>query len=442
MGSTVSATASMRTQPTSRGLCSDKRLKHRDSWNTSEIKIQELFAAHDQNGSGFLEQDEFREVLREFNDGWLPSDQEVTLILRLADLNRDGSISQAELHYALRAWHTYKNLSGEVLRLISEFDSDESGRLDFQQLKDLLTSLNGGVSVSLPEVQWVHDIGDVNGDGRLDRSELMGAVAAWYVHVDRRQSDLTDLMREAVARTANDSDHGQALRLGSRHLSQAFGLVRRAFGGYSEVNSSPADAESGGVSRGSTDAPWRQGWSGAPRAARPSSQAASSVGAPAGEPDPAAESRTQKLLCMIAVAMGKMCYAFVPFLFGGLLVSIGWHTRDNICPRNLDGVQLWFGALAIALGATAYLDGPVWARDLKVSLVVMLVMLNILGLAWAFDGRVSLYRDTCGPKLVVWSRCLWPAVPIFTVGIGAHRCVTYLRHLRHHDQQLQKDSPA
>eukprot|EP00405_Crypthecodinium_cohnii_P049263 CAMPEP_0206601786 /NCGR_PEP_ID=MMETSP0325_2-20121206/46874_1 /ASSEMBLY_ACC=CAM_ASM_000347 /TAXON_ID=2866 /ORGANISM="Crypthecodinium cohnii, Strain Seligo" /LENGTH=459 /DNA_ID=CAMNT_0054113899 /DNA_START=111 /DNA_END=1487 /DNA_ORIENTATION=- len=451
----VAHAQSNRTRPTARLRCSEQRVRRRDSWNTSEIRVEELLATYDRDGSGVLEQDEFREVLRDFNAGVAPSTQEVQLMLRLADTNRDGTISQTELHYAMRAWHCYRHLDDNALRLFSEFDADESGRLDFHEMKALLTNLNAGVPVSLSEVQWVMDTGDMTGDGRLDRSEVLGAIAAWYVHVERRSSDLQSLVTEALTRTAKETDHGEALKSGVQQLAHAAALLSGGAGGYDRVGNSsvmPSDAPPDAAEQGRAGGfagrlssylqPWSQGGQQVPLV----TSAAASLGGGAPSQDDGDNnninlddsSRTKQVALYFLVALGKFCYVFFPFILGQVLLIVGICTHDNQCPRNLDGLMVWFGIASLAFAATTYLEIEPWSKDLRLTIGVILVLLDFVGLAWSNDGRVQLEEDACGVKLVLWSKFFWPMVPISASSFVAYRFWVYLQHLRNQDEKLQQ----
>eukprot|EP00913_Durusdinium_trenchii_P001352 g1249.t1 len=77
--------------------------------------------------------------------------------------DRDGRISLGELHYALRAWHSYRHMDDSLLRLFAEFDFDESGHLSVDELEQLLTTMNGGKEVPKEEVLRVMQEADMLG---------------------------------------------------------------------------------------------------------------------------------------------------------------------------------------------------------------------------------------------------------------------------------------
>lgn len=430
-----------RTRPTPRTRCCDKRLHHRDSWNTSEIKIEELIEQYDHDQSGVLEQDEFRELLRDFNNGKPPTDQEFHFILRLADTNRDNAINQGELHYALRAWHSYRHLDDSVVAVFSEFDTDESGKLDVNELKALLTAVNDDVPVPLQEVQWVLDHGS---NGSINRSELLGAVAAWYTHVDRKGLNFQAIAREAIVRAALDSNHSQVFEEGAKDLAQATSLLR-GVQGYLAVNrnSDPGVANrEQQLNRDAGDGSnnFLRAWqAGSPNLRTPTRSQSQASSAPAGEPEVGEHPRCKKVLAFLLSACSKFCYVAFPFLLGLVLATIGWQSRESDCPRNLDSNLLWFGILAIAFSIALYLPNKIWVNHLRIALGVMLIMVDVVSNAWAFDDFVQRHKSECGHFLVWWSMFVWPSLPIGMLVYLLYRFSIHVPQLKNHDDRLQKE---
>ena len=69
-----------------------------------------------------------------------------------------------------------------LAKTLDKWDKDGSGRLEKSEMKQYLTSLNGGRTVDDSEVDWVFAVIDVVKDGSIGQPELMLATAAWYVN--------------------------------------------------------------------------------------------------------------------------------------------------------------------------------------------------------------------------------------------------------------------
>jgi len=147
-----------------------------------------------------------------------------------------------------------------------------------------------------------------------------------------------------------------------------------------------------------------------------------------------------KVAGFLARALSKFCYVAFPFLFGALMAVIGWETRDRTCPRNLDGILLWFGALAVALAALGYNRRDDWAARARVALAVILTLLDLVGVLWSYDDMVQNHKTECGHGLVFGSMVLWPSIPVVVLAYGVYSFATHVRLLQGFDQKLQQDA--
>merc|ERR1711963_880217 len=109
--------------------------------------IVAIFNKFDADKSGYLERGEFIELLKEYNKGQTPKDEEIQWMLNVADKNEDDKISKSELLYAMQAWYGYTHMSKEFSDLFEKFDKDGNGYLDPHEFAELLTQLNDGKPV-------------------------------------------------------------------------------------------------------------------------------------------------------------------------------------------------------------------------------------------------------------------------------------------------------
>jgi len=415
--------------PTGRSSAGQERLEARDRWNTYEIRLQEIFMEYDKDRSGALEAEEFRALLRDFNDGRDPTEQEYNFMMRLSDKDHDGKINLGELHYALRAWHSYRHLDDSVLRLFAEFDFDESGRLDLQELGALLTTMNGGKKVPEQEVMEVMEQGDILGDGAINRSELLGAIAAWYGNVDRKDTDMPSLLREALARTIKETEYVSVFDEGKRSMDHAASMVKGSLTGYAQVDDGMGAGQSSSASTTASTA--QPLW--------PPNLSALQGGLMPVDEDLARQPisvRLMKAAPFILSSCSKFCYVGFPFIFGWVVASSGWQHRDNECPRNLDGVLLWFGVLLVAFSALAYISDHNAVVG-RIALAVILAVLNLVGFLWTMDNDVQTNKGACGSVLVWWSAFVWVMVPICSLGYGCYLLAAHAKGLRQQDKTLQ-----
>lgn len=424
-----------RPKPTGRLEAGVQRLEARDRWNTYEIRLQEIFLKYDKDHSGALEVAEFKDLLRDFNNGKEPSHHEQEFMMRLADKDGDGRINLGELHYALRAWHSYRHLDESVLRLFAEYDFDESGRLDADELQQLLTDMNGGKTVPWEEVRHVIRQGDVLGDGMINRSELLGAVAAWYAHVGRKDTDVTSLVREAVTQAVQEHDHTKALSAGHNHLAQIASLVRSGISGYAQVNSTD-DPRHGHRPGSGTWPPHGAPAFGSGSAGPSHSPAATDLESAS----PTSSTIWGQVGTVLLGCASKFCYIAFPFIFSWILFMVGWQYRFNYCPRNLDGVMMWFGLLLFVFSGLIYMeDVDELVQRARLAIAVILGALNTVGFFWTMDDEVQGQKRMCGVFLVWWSMFVWSILPVLAFAYGVYSLAANIKNLQHKDKTLQHE---
>ncbi|CAE7264808.1 CML14 [Symbiodinium microadriaticum] len=408
--------------PTGRADAGAARLEARDRWNTYEIRLQEIFMEYDRDNSGALEVEEFRALLRDFNEGRDPTEEEHAFMMKLSDKDGDGRISLGELHYALRAWHSYRHMDDSLLRLFAEFDFDESGHLSVAELERLLTAMNGNKPVPRHEVFRVMQEADTLGDHVIHRAELLGAISAWYGNVDRKDTDLPSLLREALARTIQDADYSGALDQGRSAFGVAASMVK-GFVGYSQVDDGQQPL---------AGASWP-----------PPAQGAGSSGPLPMMSDPSLSQqpvtfRMVKAMPLLLSSCSKFCYVGFPFIFGIVLVFAGWEHRDSVCPRNLDGILMWFGFLTLVFSGLAYVTDPNAVVG-RIAVLTILVVLNLVGFLWTSDPEVDRRKGACGLSLVYFSYLVWTTVPICSLGYLGFLVATHVKKLQRKDEHLQNE---
>merc|ERR1712216_621202 len=113
----------------------------------------------------------------------------VELIFRMADINGDAAISTEELGYALRAWHAYLAEKDFFIETLDKRDKSGNGSLEPDEMKTFLTELNGGVEVTMDEVEWVMEEADYVRDGSISKLEMLVCVASWYASAEGVEGD-------------------------------------------------------------------------------------------------------------------------------------------------------------------------------------------------------------------------------------------------------------
>ncbi len=123
---------------------------------------------YDTDGSGNLNADELTQLLAHYDNGvnaeWdeyhtgrvmknigsvTPTSEEIELLLRAASKQQKSSVDASELSFVLDLWHSYVMNRKGIEEVFEQFDTDNSKKLDFDQLKGYLTQINEGHAVKV-----------------------------------------------------------------------------------------------------------------------------------------------------------------------------------------------------------------------------------------------------------------------------------------------------
>ena len=157
-------------------------------------KIDQLMLKYDATGNGKLSRSELAPFLRDLADGAAPTDEECRFVLVMADRadgNVDGLLDKSELETAAKIWKGYLESKEDIEATFAKFDQNQSGKLEFEQLKALLTELNEGMAPADEEVQMVMEEADgIAGQstGGINVTELKVAISVWYNYVQEKEA--------------------------------------------------------------------------------------------------------------------------------------------------------------------------------------------------------------------------------------------------------------
>merc|ERR1712113_1012628 len=105
---------------------------------------------------------------------------------------------------AIEAWDCYQkefaegNSNGHIKECFELYDTDKTGKLDFDQIKALMIDLEGGRTKRAPlyvsdiDVEWMLNKADIVGDGCLNGKEFPLALCAWYQKLVRHDEAVLD----------------------------------------------------------------------------------------------------------------------------------------------------------------------------------------------------------------------------------------------------------
>jgi Ca2+-binding EF-hand superfamily protein len=143
--------------------------------------MDEIISRFDASQSGSLTKEEVKELMvKAWGDDFVPSDDDVDLVMRVGGDSCLPEITHAELPAACAIVKALAEEASKMGEIMEMYDKDKSGELDKAQLADLLKDLNGGEAVPDEDVQSVLKQADVSGTGALNVKEVKPAVMAWY----------------------------------------------------------------------------------------------------------------------------------------------------------------------------------------------------------------------------------------------------------------------
>ncbi|GMH81430.1 hypothetical protein TrST_g12008 [Triparma strigata] len=152
-----------------------------------EVKIQgssstwkPLMDSFDTDGTGTLDANQLKQILKLWNEGIDPSDEQVAFIISIADKSGQGSVNIDELGCAAGTWMALKDDQPFINETMAKYDTDKSGSLNKDQVKLMMTDLNDGIAPDDETVDLLISVADHSKTGEINRTEVRKAVQEWY----------------------------------------------------------------------------------------------------------------------------------------------------------------------------------------------------------------------------------------------------------------------
>lgn len=184
--------------------CGSRREALRQAFNLCELRALRLLASSARE-ERLGPREQVRHLLEGLADSCLPGDDEVELVLRVADAEQAEVLAQDQVLFAIRAWYAWCNLPAQLdAALASLFPGGgaPSPVPPAETLHSLLLDLNEQQPVETCEAAAVRELALCLG-AREDAAEawqLRQALAVWYLHVERPRTDPADLVRGSVCK--------------------------------------------------------------------------------------------------------------------------------------------------------------------------------------------------------------------------------------------------
>ncbi len=153
-----------------------------------EAALEEIWSQYDPERSGSIDMQHLRRLMEDLNRPHAVSDVAVEFVMRTADVSKTGQIDKGELRLAIPTYLALQSEQARIASMFDRFDSENSGFLNQKEVMEMLQELNDHVPPTPAEVAWVIENADSSGNGQLDKSETLRAVALWYPRLHKRRS--------------------------------------------------------------------------------------------------------------------------------------------------------------------------------------------------------------------------------------------------------------
>jgi len=146
-----------------------------------------LVKKYDKDKNGQLEREELKKLLIE-DSKMEVSDQDVEYYFIRFDRSQSGGITPEEIESLLASFHAYVQTKPQAEEFMAKYDVSKDGFLSKEELKQLMTDLNDGKPVADTEVEGVMQSADMLKHEKLEKPDLMRAIAFWDSQIDDRKS--------------------------------------------------------------------------------------------------------------------------------------------------------------------------------------------------------------------------------------------------------------
>lgn len=190
--------------------CGQTRQDLRNEYNGKELGAAALMKKYDKNRNKSLDREELKLLLQDFNDGFKVKEDEVAFIMMVADINKDGTIKEKEIHSGFRTWYAYKCINDSHRDTIDAamrqhkigtgHDSPTKA-----SLKALLEALNEGHAVKDAEVEYVESaMRCISGKEKdVTDEDVKRGIAVWYLHIKRGPTSTLQMLKNAGSAVNN-----------------------------------------------------------------------------------------------------------------------------------------------------------------------------------------------------------------------------------------------
>jgi len=144
---------------------------------------KQILKMFDKDHSRKLDRLQVASLLAAMNNNQQPSEYELDFVFKVANARGDGAIHATEMCTLLSCWQNYLASLEEINLHFSVHDPDHTGKLNKEQMWNLLSTISDNHTVTEWEVNWVMSKADILKNGVITKPELRRALALWHNHL-------------------------------------------------------------------------------------------------------------------------------------------------------------------------------------------------------------------------------------------------------------------
>ncbi|KAK3271586.1 hypothetical protein CYMTET_20080 [Cymbomonas tetramitiformis] len=164
-----------------------------DRKKAQQDHITSIFNKYDTDSSGKLSKLQLTKLLTDLNQGNIPTEEELAMVLHVADAadgKLNGMVDRKEFLLAIDAWKSYQDNLELIRTTMQTYDINNSGVLERDQLAQLLKDINDGQAPTEEEIDFIlisADLRDGITNGAINSTELMFAINLWFSMLEEEE---------------------------------------------------------------------------------------------------------------------------------------------------------------------------------------------------------------------------------------------------------------
>lgn len=161
--------------------------------------LRELLLKYDTDFTGNFSPSEMKTILKDIDANFEVTDEVVDMVIERTKImttgqapgRKDDSILLEELLDAIWVFSSYMKQTHKIDALFREYDTDNTGKLEYEEIRQLMTDINDGIAPTNEQIDMILEHVGVKNESALGVSDVKPAVAVWMDIVNVNRSSTT-----------------------------------------------------------------------------------------------------------------------------------------------------------------------------------------------------------------------------------------------------------